>query len=279
MLSPSHVSQFDSDGFVVLESLFSAAELAPLVAAATRIVADFDADKHRSVFRTDDRDEGRDDYFLDSAEGAYCFLEADALDADGNLNRDKALAINKIGHAMHASEPAYADFCRDNRIGDLLRALGQAEPQIRQTMYIFKQPGIGGEVRWHQDASYLISERGGVIGLWIALEAADRNNGCLWVQPGRHREDLREIYEIDWERRSGTLTTLNETPWTDNENALALEVPVGSVVAFHDHMPHFSSYNSSSRSRHAFTIHATARAAPWSERNWLQPRTAAPFLV
>ncbi|MEL7538271.1 MAG: phytanoyl-CoA dioxygenase family protein [Pseudomonadota bacterium] len=275
----THSERFERDGFVVVKGLFTPDELAPLRAAADDIVAGFDADAHRSVFRTDDRDAGRDDYFLDSAEAVHCFLEADAVAADGGLNRDKTLAINKIGHALHDHVPAFGAFCRDPRVGALLRELGQVDPEVRQTMYIFKQPGIGGEVRWHQDASYLNSDPGGVIGLWVALEDADRDNGCLWMQPGRHRDGLREIFELDWPSRRGELRTLDPRPWTDDENAVAIEVSAGSLVAFHDHMPHYSSPNRSPRSRHAFAVHTSSAGTPWSAANWLQRRTLPPFAV
>ncbi|MEM1260966.1 MAG: phytanoyl-CoA dioxygenase family protein [Pseudomonadota bacterium] len=272
-------SRFDADGFVVLERLFSPDEVGALRVAANAIVDEFDIDQHRSVFRTDDRDAGRDDYFLQSSEGAYCFLEADALDSAGNLVCDKAVAINKIGHALHDTVPAFGAFCREGRIGRLLREIGLHTPLVQQTMYIFKQPGIGGEVRWHQDASYLISQPGGVVGVWVALEDATLDNGCLWMQPGRHRDGLRELYTVDWGSRSGQLETLDERSWDEDSNAVAIDVPVGSVVAFHDHMPHFSSHNHSDRSRHAFTVHAIDAQTSWDSRNWLQRRTLPPFAV
>src|SRR5690606_8433748 len=126
---------------------------------------------------------------------------------------------------------------------------------------IFKQPHIGGEVRWHQDATYLITAPPCVTGLWVALEDAHRDNGCLWVQPGGHRTPLRERYEVDWRTRVGTLRTVDATPWPSLAEAVALEVPAGSVVAFHDHLPHRSAPNHSPASRHAFTMHVAEQGA------------------
>jgi phytanoyl-CoA hydroxylase len=144
-------------------------------------------------------------------------------------------------------------------------------------MYIFKQPRIGGEVRWHQDGSYLITEPATVTGIWVAIEDANRDNGCLWVQPGGHRSPLRQIYEVDWSTRKGQLTDLDSTPWPSAGEAVAVEVTAGSVVIFHDHMPHYSSPNRSAHSRHAFTMHVTEKGAQWSGRNWLQRPTLGDF--
>ena len=279
VLTAPQIRRFREDGYLVIERVFSAAEIASVKQAALDIVAEFDANAHRTVFKTTDRDAGRDDYFFDSAEAVHCFLEEGALDAAGNLLRPKELAINKIGHAMHDLVPEFGAFCRLPQIGETLRDIGYEQPSLWQTMYIFKQPGIGGEVRWHQDASYLISEPPRVTGIWIAIEDAGLENGCLWVQPGGHRSPLREIYEVDWAQRAGSLRVLDHSPWPQPEQAVPLEVPLGSMVLFSDHMPHYSSQNRSARSRHAFTLHVSEQGLPWPQKNWLQRPRLGDFLL
>jgi phytanoyl-CoA hydroxylase len=269
MLSKEQVNRFHEQGFLVMENAFSHREINSVKQAALGIVNDFDISQNRTVFKTTDRDAGRDDYFFNSAENVYCFLEEGALDETGQLNRPKEVAINKIGHAMHDFVPEFRDFCRLPLVGEVLRDIGYRAPQLWQTMYIFKQPGIGGEVRWHQDASYLIAGAPGVTGIWIAIEDATRDNGCLWMQPGQHRTPLREIYEVDWETRTGTLRKLDDTPWVSGE-PVAMEVPKGSVVFFNDRMPHYSSQNTSDKSRHAFTLHVSETGTDWPENNWIQ---------
>ena len=278
--SLSLATQFQADGYVVLEDAIDPAAIAALRSAAAQLVDDFDIDNNRTTFSTDDRDAGRDEYFFASAEQASCFLEAGAIDETGALVRDKSLAINKIGHAMHDLDPAFEAFCRQPVFGEALRAVGYNIPSLFQTMYIFKQPGIGGEVRWHQDASYLIAGGRGVTGVWVALEDADKENGCLWMQPGQHRSPLREIYEVDWQSRAGVLRTLDDTPWRqDGIDAVPLEVKAGSVGLFSDHMPHYSSENRSPRSRHAFTMHVKEQSDAWDDKNWLQRPNLGEFLL
>jgi phytanoyl-CoA hydroxylase len=277
LLSASQVEAYDIQGYVVLENLIPLLDIAALKAAALEIVADFDIDQHRSVFSTTDRDKNRDDYFFASAEAVHCFLEEQALDENGNLVKDPHLAINKIGHALHDLHPAFRDFCNLDIFANLMHELGYEHPLLWQSMYIFKQPHIGGEVRWHQDASYLRSLPRNVTGVWIAIEDAHQRNGCLWVQPGGHMSPLREIYEVDWLQQKGDLKTLNQMPWPGNDEALPLEVTAGSVILFHDHMPHYSSPNRSSQSRHAFTLHIAEAASQWSAKNWLQRRTLPDF--
>ena len=68
----------------------------------------------------------------------------------------------------------------------------------------------------------------------------------------------------------GTLRELEPTPWPEPEQTVPLEVEAGSVVIFHDHLPHASEPNRSERSRHAFTMHVADRSARWAACNWLQ---------
>ncbi|MEL7296053.1 MAG: phytanoyl-CoA dioxygenase family protein [Pseudomonadota bacterium] len=275
--SPGLAEQFARDGYIVLSDTIDRDALSRLRAAAAAIVDEFDIAANQTVFTTDDRDAGRDDYFFDSAEAVHCFLEAGALDAAGELTRDKSLAINKIGHAMHDLDPVFTDFCRQPVFGQVLREIGYVRPLLYQSMYIFKQPGIGGEVRWHQDASYLMAEGRGVTGIWVALEDASQENGCLWVQPGQHRSPLRERYLVDWESRRGALETLSDEPWNGEDYGIPVEVSAGSVIVFSDRMPHYSSTNTSARSRHAFTLHVAEREDKWLAENWLQRPNLPPF--
>jgi phytanoyl-CoA hydroxylase len=272
-------TQFAENGYVVRESVIPPARLDSIRSAAQRIVGAFDADSHRTIFTTRNQDHAQDAYFLDSAEAVHCFLEEEAVDADGRLLRPPELAVNKIGHAMHDLMPEFSAFCRQAVIRDTLISVGMMEPELWQTMYIFKQPGIGGEVRWHQDATYLNTEPPSVIGVWVALEDAGKDNGCLWVQPGGHLTPLREIYEVDHSSRSGSLRTLDAAPWPATGEAVPLEVPAGSMVAFSDTLPHYSSPNRSSRSRHAFAMHFAPRGVRWAETNWLQRRKLKPFPI
>jgi phytanoyl-CoA hydroxylase len=62
----------------------------------------------------------------------------------------------------------------------LAAELGLAEPQVWQSQLIFKQPGIGGEVRWHQHATFFVTEPLTVTTFWFALEDAPTN----WLQRG-----------------------------------------------------------------------------------------------
>ena len=267
--------RFARDGFVVIPNFKSAAEIALLRERAAAIVEAFDPSASSAVFSTRDEAKTKSDaYFLTSGDTVRCFFEEEAFDASGALRQPKALSINKIGHAMHDLDPVFERFSRDPRLHELVQGLGIAEPLVYQSMYIFKQPRIGGEVRWHQDATYFDTDPVTVTTLWFALERAGRDNGCLWVQRGGHRTPLRERFVVD----GGTsrLEHIDATPWPDQDAAEPVEVEAGALVVLHGLLPHYSAPNRSAASRHAYTLHVVDARARYSPANWLQRGDALP---
>ena len=276
MLSPAQQDRYQRDGYLVLPGFKPAAEIAALRARALQIVEAFDADRHRSVFSTSAQGrQAADADFLASAEGIQCFFEAEAFDAQGRLRQAKALSINKIGHAMHDLDPVFAHFSHGPALAELAADLGLVVPQLWQSMFIFKQPGIGGEVTWHQDASFFDTTPATVTGFWFALEDATVDNGCLWVQPGGHRGPLRERFVREGD--AVHMAALDATPWPDTTTAVPLPASAGTLVCFNGLLPHWSAPNRSDRSRHAYTLHATDGRAVYAAHNWLQRGAALPL--
>jgi phytanoyl-CoA hydroxylase len=274
MLSPAQHAAWLRDGYVVLPGFKSPAELNAARERALAIVQAFEPGPGASRFSTRQRSLVAGAALLASGDQMHCFFEEEALDEHGQLRVPKAQSINKIGHALHERDPVFERFSRGPALAELAAQMGLRQPQVRQSMVIFKQPHIGGEVCWHQDASFFVTDPVSVTTFWFALEDATLENGCLWVQPGGHLTALRERYVC----RDGKLgmEALDTTPWPDATQALAVPVSAGTLVAFHGLLPHYSAPNRSAQSRMAYTLHVTDALSAYSPLNWLQRSTPAP---
>ena len=249
------------DGFLVLRDFLPMHECDALQVRTAELVAAFDPGPARTVFSTRDQGHARDTYFRDSGSAIRFFFEEEATD------QPVARALNKIGHALHDLDPVFSRISRRPELADLARSLGFERPLLLQSMYLFKQPEIGGEVGWHQDATYLYTQPITVTGFWIALDDADGDNGCLMALPGEHRGPLRQRFH-----RSGealVTETLDDTPWPAIE-PVAIEDPRGTLVVLHGLLPHASAPNRSARPRHAYALHLVDGCAEYASDNWLQ---------
>lgn len=220
-----------------------------------------------TVFSIEDRSHASDEYFLGSAAAIRPFLEPGAVGADGALRVERRQAVNKVGHALHDLDPIFDAFSRKPALAALAAELGVADPRLLQSMYIFKQPGIGAEVTWHTDHTFLWTEPQTVVGFWVALEDADVDNGCLWCLPGHHRGPARSRFRSTAD--GGTLDVLDPTPFADDD-AVPLPAAEGTLVVLHGTLPHRSGANTTARSRHAYTLHVIDGAAHYPDDNWLQ---------
>ena len=274
-LSSDQLAFYKRDGFLVLENFVSEKACDHLRSSAEELLCDFDPQGVVSIFSTHEQTRRSDDYFLESGDKIRFFFEENAFLPDGNFRESKLRSINKIGHALHDLDSVFDEFSRRQEIKELVFDLGLTQPLLLQSMYIFKQPGIGGEVACHQDATFLYTEPLRLVGLWFALEDATVENGCLWVIPGGHKIGLKSRF-IRAAAGGTRFEIFDNEPWPE-ENLQRLEVKKGTLVVLHPLLPHLSRENTSPRSRHAYTLHVIDASVNYPKENWLQRLEAMPL--
>jgi phytanoyl-CoA hydroxylase len=299
------VQDYAKNGAFVIESFATEEEVNSLKTRMSDLIELWNPTQSvDSVFVTTETQHIRNSFFLDSAEKISFFLEEDAIDHATGLPRTdipKNELINKAGHALHNLDPVFMKYSFSDKVVNLVRNLGYKDPVLPQSMYIFKQPRIGGVVTSHQDSSFLHTEpRLSCIGLWLALDDGDETNGCLWVRPGSHEEPLRRRFvrnnlynpeehgccptkfmtifkdESKWE---GTLPGQSSAELRA-KGFMPVPVRAGDLVGIHGSVDHLSLANTSDRPRHSYQLHLVegpGNGVFWSKDNWLQYRNNRQF--
>jgi len=320
---------FNYTGFLYLPAFCSSHECAAMKQEMIRLVEeDWNPEKDGlDSFGTNSKqNQARGDYFLESATRVHFFTEPDAVvvdEKDGQkrlkeeFRNTKVLALNKVGHALHLSQGGniFHQYTMSSKIRSLVLKLGWKDPVVPQSMYIFKQARTGGPVTSHQDSTFLFTTpKQSCLGLWLALDDANLDNGCLWVRPKSHNEPVRRQYkrniahfgEKSMKARSNTaegdlrapkfvMTDLdaNEIAWEGElpdggsrdgiwkAGFVPVECKAGDLLVLTGTLDHLSLANTSDKERHSFQLHLVEgprEGVVWSSSNWLQYPDSQPFL-
>ena len=240
-LSPSQLAAYRRDGFLVLPGFVDDARCLALRERAMELARRHVPEPAQAtIFTADGRAlHASDEYFLGSGEAIRCFFEKDAFDASGRLRTDAHLCLNKLGHAMHDLDPVFDSFSRTGELAAIAGDIGMQAPLLLQSMYIFKQPRIGGEVICHTDHTYLWTEPQSVVGFWFAIDDATTENGCMWALPGGHRLPVKSRSRLNALRTATEMEVFDPEPYP-SDGLVALEAKRGTLVLLDGALPHRS---------------------------------------
>lgn len=138
---------------------------------------------------------------------------------------------------------------RDERILGVVRRLcGSEDLSMIQDMALLKPPGGGREKPWHQDNAFFAYEPGTpIVGVWIALDPATPENGCMHVIPGSQAEGPAPHFRRrDWQ--------LCDTD-VDRARDTTVPLPAGGALFFHGLLKHGTPANHTSLRRRAVQFH------------------------
>ncbi len=143
-----------------------------------------------------------------------------------------------------AREPALLDMVA-NVIGDDIILWG---------CHIFCKPGrTGFETPWHQDGHYWPIRPLATCTLWVALDPSTRENACLRVIPGSHREGLLHKH-LREDRDDIVLSDRTADDAFDAQTAVDLELAPGEMSMHDVFMIHGADANTSSQRRAGVAI-------------------------
>eukprot|EP01125_Pyxidicula_operculata_P004136 TRINITY_DN15_c0_g1_i1.p1 TRINITY_DN15_c0_g1~~TRINITY_DN15_c0_g1_i1.p1 ORF type:complete len:188 (+),score=36.70 TRINITY_DN15_c0_g1_i1:40-564(+) len=163
---------YDKQGFLVIEDCVSQELVEECKGEIEKLLANLKPEQLPEIFTTGEKQsKTAGEHFLDSGDKVRYFLEEKAeRDENGKLIGDVKNSINKIGHGLYEHNDVFKRFTGTARHLEIAKEiLGLKEPLVAQSMVIFKQARIGGEVYPHQDGSFLYTTPESVAALWWPL--------------------------------------------------------------------------------------------------------------
>jgi len=209
-LSEKQIQDFNRDGYVMVRSLFEREEIGLLKKSA---VEDRELDKHSF---------GR-------------------KDGEGGTVR--------LTLWNHPGDNIYGMFARCHRVVDSVEALLEGEVYHYHSKMILKDPEIGGAWTWHQDYGYWYQN--GVlypdlVSVFIAVDRATRENGCLQVIRGSHKMG-RVNHILTGDQAGADMERVNEA--LKRLDLVYCEMEPGDALFFHSNLLHRSDQNKSKNPR------------------------------
>ena len=216
----SHIEAYQEAGYLVLPGLFDRQEIAALADEAASLLERgdlIDCDNLRCRYQPNEC-------------GGPCLFET----------FDPVIDIG----------PHCAAIAADRRICDVFRQIYDDEACLFKDKLIFKPPGARG-YGLHQDYIAWKNFPRSFVTVLVAIDAADKQNGCTLVYPGCHRNGC--LTDEDGE--------YHELPAhaVDESKAMPLELEPGDVAFFGCFTPHRSAPNRSDRWRRQLYLSYTAR--------------------
>lgn len=140
--------------------------------------------------------------------------------------------------------------------------------------FICKDPLTGRATPWHEDSAYWKGRLGGydkIVTVWLAIDRSTRENGCMRVIPGTHRNGFSEYEEVD--RTKNTFGSRIKN--VDESQAVCFELEPGECSLHDSRIMHGAAANTSPLRRCGYTMRyfsTELRIVPERNRNhkvWL----------
>ncbi|MFZ4508517.1 MAG: phytanoyl-CoA dioxygenase family protein [Fimbriimonas sp.] len=194
----------------------------------------------------------------------------DQFDLAGSDEEGKEASLPQIlNPTQYAPELNDGEYLKT--IGHIARQLFGPTAGAGVAHAIFKPAGMGAATPWHQDEAYWDPAwQYQNASIWMPLQEATIENGCLWFMPGSHEWDVQEHRPIGGDVRVHGLEMVNLDLVKD---AVACPLPAGGITIHRNRTAHFAGPNTSNIPRRALILgtglpnhpYAGSRAFPWNE--------------
>lgn len=149
-----------------------------------------------------------------------------------------------------------AQFAEDERLLALIEDVVKPGIAIHSTKLVTKLPQSPEVCHWHQDEAFYLRPDDPAthsqtrMSVWVPLQEATLENGCLWVVPGSHAWGLEPFTIVD----HGACVRVLDREAYAREHGIAVPINAGAIVLFNAYTWHSSRGNVTERVRRAFIV-------------------------
>jgi phytanoyl-CoA hydroxylase len=223
-LSPQQIEQYRREGFLAFEALFRREEVERLLARLEELVLER-APRPAGI----------------------------RMQVEPAVQRGEAVAASPMEalrkvEGLVEHDDVFAALAKDPRILEVMAALVGPDIKLFRDALMMKPPRHGSAKPYHQDSAYWAIDPPDLVSVWIALDDATLENGCMRVIPGSHTWGVMEHQHLqDYQVDEATLDTSGE---------VAVPLKAGGCLFFHSLLLHATAPNSSPHARRSMIISA-----------------------
>jgi len=194
----------------------------------------------------------------------------DQFDLAGSDEEGKAASLPQIlNPAKYAPELNDGQFLKV--VDSIAKQLFGPEAAAGIGHAIFKPAGTGAPTPWHQDEAYWDPQfQYQNCSIWMPLQEATIESGCLWFMPGSHEWPIVEHRPIGGNVKVHGLEVVDTELFKD---AVACPLPPGGITIHRNRTAHYAGPNTTDIPRRALILGAGLasklypgeRSFPWNE--------------
>lgn len=167
------------------------------------------------------------------------------------LQEDGPNPANRL-QCRHLDKRFVYDMATRPEVIDRMASL-YGEDLVLWASYFFIKDLGGAEIPWHQDLGYWPLEPLINISAWIAVDNVTRENSCVNLIPGSHRQ----VYPMVRSPEGMAFGQMTDMQYVDTSKQIAMELRPGQFFLFNEKTLHQSNRNVSNLRRMGFTIRVT----------------------
>jgi hypothetical protein len=152
---------------------------------------------------------------------------------------NKSWLQNSLLVNIHHQAPTVRDYYFEGPLVDIATQIIGPNVKGATSQLTFKMKGNTKPFGWHQDNGYGELEPYNAITTLTALDDTDRDNGCLWLIPGSHKQGQIRVEQDESQKVSQSEIVVE----ADDSKAIPMEMKAGDVLIFNCWMLHKSDGN------------------------------------